>query len=84
MKSTLEREVAEGLCSEAPRLRGVGESLRVRDLTGEIDAPASPRPVVVTPARRGGKMTLCWYDYLVLAIVFSSLAAGIVCLLRGV
>ena len=47
--------------------------LRVSDLTGE----AIPAPL------RGGRMTLGWYDWSVVALVVASLFAGIVCLVRG-
>ena len=62
------------------------DALRVRDLTGEI--VLTPRreccPIIVSPARRGGKLTLSWYDYGVLTLIAASLIAGIVCLLHGV
>jgi hypothetical protein len=81
-----DKRESEGARSQvdAPRLFET-DTVRVRDLTGEIVVrDDAPRRIVVTRALRGGGLRLDWYDVGIVALIAAALVASIVCLLHGV
>ena len=80
--------------SASPGNVELASPVRISDLTrrpiyrganlDELPTPLRrPEPVVVTPARRGGRLTLNWYDWGVVALVLVSLIAVVACLIGG-
>ena len=68
----------------SPRLFERGE-MRVSDLVGGMPSSMNKAPLPVRPVlRRGGPLQLDWYDYAVVALILSSLIAGVACLIGGV